>query len=429
MFLLSSPFPPIYTDEGQKPSEEIEVGDKVLSEEPETGEQGYFEVVAITSHAVDEVLQVTLDVEAEDSDNDEQQLNTDTMEVTPEHPVYVEGKGWLWAENLSIGDRLRRADGGMAKVLAIERRELDEAQVVYNFTVKGPHTYFVLEAGVLVHNAGGVHCILVESGNPWRDEQGRFARPPDFDEEMGVFTRKELSPNPDLSGKTIDRPIAFRNPATNRIEPLPNVLRITENGISPEVRWSQQLVNKEVGWQIGPNHWEKIPIPKAVENLQDAARSADESLYKGQLLVFRKTEAMNNWPMTYFPANNRGEIYLGDWEKLQDELIYSINNRTFTTAILAQADGQIEHLDIPLTWASRQEIQFYSYQYSAIKQGSVAKLNWLDDGHIWVGLDGRPFRDTGLSEQAANLPDISAVRNLLEAWGYRNYEDFKQALR
>ena len=121
----------------------------------ETGEQGYFEVVAITSHAVDEVLQVTLDVEDEDSDNDEQQLNSDTMEVTPEHPVYVEGKGWLWAENLSIGDRLRRADGGMAKVLAIERRELDEPQMVYNFTVKGPHTYFVLEAGVLVHNCGG----------------------------------------------------------------------------------------------------------------------------------------------------------------------------------------------------------------------------------------------------------------------------------
>ena len=76
------------------------------------------------------------------------------MEVTPEHPVYVEGKGWLWAENLSIGDRLRRADGGMAKVLAIERVALDEPEVVYNFTVKGPHTYFVLEAGVLVHNCG-----------------------------------------------------------------------------------------------------------------------------------------------------------------------------------------------------------------------------------------------------------------------------------
>ncbi len=88
------------------------------------------------------------------TDNDTQQLNSDTMEVTPEHPVYVEGEGWLWAENLSVGDRLRRSDGGMARVLAIERVELAEPELVYNFTVKGPHTYFVLEAGVLVHNCG-----------------------------------------------------------------------------------------------------------------------------------------------------------------------------------------------------------------------------------------------------------------------------------
>jgi hypothetical protein len=37
-------------------------------------------------------------------------------------------------------------------VLAVERVELDEPELVYNFTVKGPHTYFVLEVGVLVHN-------------------------------------------------------------------------------------------------------------------------------------------------------------------------------------------------------------------------------------------------------------------------------------
>ncbi|MCP4370245.1 MAG: hypothetical protein GY797_19345 [Deltaproteobacteria bacterium] len=41
----------------------------------------------------------------------------------------------------------------MARVLAIERIALDDAQLVYNFTVRGLHTYFVLEVGVLVHNA------------------------------------------------------------------------------------------------------------------------------------------------------------------------------------------------------------------------------------------------------------------------------------
>ena len=44
---------------------------------------------------------------------------------------------------LAVGDTLRRADGGTAKVLAIERVKLDTPQLVYNFTVKGPHTNYV----------------------------------------------------------------------------------------------------------------------------------------------------------------------------------------------------------------------------------------------------------------------------------------------
>jgi hypothetical protein len=74
------------------------------------------------------------------------------LEVTPEHPLYLEGKGWLKAEAVTAGDRLRRIDGGWAAVLAIERVVLDAPVGVYNFTVAGVHTYFVLEVGVLVHN-------------------------------------------------------------------------------------------------------------------------------------------------------------------------------------------------------------------------------------------------------------------------------------
>ena len=184
---------PVETEEGQKPIEEIKVGDKVLAEDPETGEQGYFEVVALTNHPTDEVLRVTLDVDNEDGDNeDDVQLNTKTdddqptkrpadqpttMEITPDHPVYVEGKGWLWAENLTIGDRLRRSDGGFAKVLAVERVKLDEPELVYNFTVKGPHTYFVLEAGVLVHNAGRGPIWTRERSKTLTDALASGARP------------------------------------------------------------------------------------------------------------------------------------------------------------------------------------------------------------------------------------------------------------
>jgi hypothetical protein len=168
----------VETEAGLAPIEEIDLGDNVLAEDPDTGEQGYFEVVALTNHPTDEILKVTIEAESQEAetldstadsgDNDSTQLNSQTdddapskiqnlkseMEVTPDHPVYIEGKGWLNAENLSIGDRLRRADGGYARVLAIERIELAEPEPVYNFTVKGSHTYFVLEVGVLVHNCG-----------------------------------------------------------------------------------------------------------------------------------------------------------------------------------------------------------------------------------------------------------------------------------
>lgn len=50
------------------------------------------------------------------------------LQVTPDHSIYLEDEGWLVAENLELGDRLRRADGGMATVLAIERIQLDDAR-------------------------------------------------------------------------------------------------------------------------------------------------------------------------------------------------------------------------------------------------------------------------------------------------------------
>ncbi len=78
------------------------------------------------------------------------------MEVTPNHPLYIESRGWVNAEDVAIGDSLRRKDGGFAQVLSIERVVLDRPEVVYNFTVKGLHTYFVLDVGVLVHNCGDI---------------------------------------------------------------------------------------------------------------------------------------------------------------------------------------------------------------------------------------------------------------------------------
>jgi len=224
----------VQTDEGEKPIEEVAVGDKVFAEDPETGEQDYFEVVALTNHPETDILRVIVESEVEDpaapaapdqstvdtdeksGDNETEQPNTEisSMEITPGHPVYVEDEGWLNAENLTEGDRLRRADGGYAKVLAVERVELDEPQEVYNFTVKGPHTYFVLSSGVLVHN--------VQCDPPWKNH-------PDIEHKPGKY-ESTISDQPASNTKLKDT--------------YDETIRNKENEITKEIRTTKVEVTK-----------------------------------------------------------------------------------------------------------------------------------------------------------------------------------------
>ncbi|MCP4374542.1 MAG: hypothetical protein GY797_41530 [Deltaproteobacteria bacterium] len=87
-------------------------------------------------------------------------------------------------------------------MLAIERVELDGPEVVYNFTVKGPHTYFVLEVGVLVHNCGT---------GPKADVNDRLTTLGGFtggDEALGSLTRGSGSNNAlsnRLKGATVEQ--------------------------------------------------------------------------------------------------------------------------------------------------------------------------------------------------------------------------------
>jgi hypothetical protein len=60
-------------------------------------------------------------------------------------------------EDVAVGDPVLAEDPetgkqGAFEVVATTNRPTDEVLSVYNFTVTGPHIYFVLEAGVLVHN-------------------------------------------------------------------------------------------------------------------------------------------------------------------------------------------------------------------------------------------------------------------------------------
>lgn len=135
----------VATEDGFKRIDEIQVGDKVWAYNIETKELELKEVVAVFVRETKELLHLT---------TSEGELTT-----TSNHPFYIEGKGWVAAGDLELGDEFYSLDGSRVTVLKWEYEELEETLTVYNMEVEDFHTYFVGEYGVLVHNeydaAGG----------------------------------------------------------------------------------------------------------------------------------------------------------------------------------------------------------------------------------------------------------------------------------
>ena len=128
----------IATADGYKPIEEIQAGDKVLSENPETGEIAYKTVEETYINETDELIHV--------------HVNGETISATPNHPFYVDKLGWTLAKNLRAGDILVLSNGEFVVVEWIQHEILENPVKVYNFKVEDFHTYFVGESSVLVHN-------------------------------------------------------------------------------------------------------------------------------------------------------------------------------------------------------------------------------------------------------------------------------------
>ena len=121
-----------------KPIEEIEVGDKVLAYDEETGEQGYKEVVRLFRDETQEWHHVF--------------VNGEEIVCTAEHPFYVEGKGFVPARELKERDNLLLSDGSKVEIESLKTEHVEIPETTYNFEVKDFHTYYVSHSNVLVHN-------------------------------------------------------------------------------------------------------------------------------------------------------------------------------------------------------------------------------------------------------------------------------------
>jgi hypothetical protein len=74
------------------------------------------------------------------------------IEVTPGHPFWIAGEGWVDSDQLTPGDHLSTADGDPASVVSVASTARTET--VYNLTIAEHHTYFVGATETWVHNVG-----------------------------------------------------------------------------------------------------------------------------------------------------------------------------------------------------------------------------------------------------------------------------------
>jgi hypothetical protein len=130
------PGTPILTSEGEKPIEDIQVGDLVYSTDPETGEQSYQPVTGLYQRDGADLITVT--------------TYQGDFQVTGPHPLWVQAKGWTKAQDLTPGDRLLKADG--TTVTVTQTGPGPANATIYNLAVNHNHNYYATPQTLLTHN-------------------------------------------------------------------------------------------------------------------------------------------------------------------------------------------------------------------------------------------------------------------------------------
>ena len=127
--------------DGTIPIEEIAAGDYVWAWDEETGDVALKQVVETYVNETEELIHLS--------------VNGEEITCTPGHPFYSPVKGWTEAVHLRAGDILVLVNGEYVVVEWVQHELLETPVKVYNFQVADYHTYYVTDAGVLVHNKCG----------------------------------------------------------------------------------------------------------------------------------------------------------------------------------------------------------------------------------------------------------------------------------
>ena len=125
---------PIWTDAGPVAVEKIKVGDRVLSQDPETGELAYKPVLHTTVRLNAELVKL--------------ELRDDTVTCSVGHRFWISGKGWMKARDIQPNMNFHGAEG----TTPLRRSEPAGVGPVYNLIVADFHSYFVGKALIYSHD-------------------------------------------------------------------------------------------------------------------------------------------------------------------------------------------------------------------------------------------------------------------------------------
>ena len=139
----------VFTANGLIPIEQVTIGQQVLSR----NERNYADRSQAVTHTMNRQASAY------------QLLTTEggSYRVTPEHPMWLQGKGWTPAEQIQPGDVLA---GERLDSLVTTNKAVAQPLRVYNLSVGRTPSYFVGTVGIWVHN---IHCDTKVFSKPYKD--------------------------------------------------------------------------------------------------------------------------------------------------------------------------------------------------------------------------------------------------------------------
>ncbi|WP_410677115.1 polymorphic toxin-type HINT domain-containing protein [Amycolatopsis sp. cmx-4-68] len=170
----------LMADGSHKPISEVKQGDKVLATDPETGRtEGKAVVAVILGEGSKNLVRLTIDTDGPAGGR------TGDVTATSGHRFWVDDQGrWVEARDLVAGEDVRTPEGARRPVVAA--LSYTAIQPVYNLSVDGIHTYYVLagDTPVLAHNTGP--CTGDEEGIDHAKSR-HLKDGPEWDKNAGYF--------------------------------------------------------------------------------------------------------------------------------------------------------------------------------------------------------------------------------------------------